>query len=728
MRGRTRELILAAAAYGAAVVLLSWPLATAPATSLVTPRGLHQLGAPWARADLDLLVWILAWTSHALATQPLDLFQANIFFPARDTLAASEHLLGLMPIAAPIFWLSGNAILTYNVTVLIVVWLTAVTTFALAREWTGSPTSAFVAGAAFAFTPHLTGSWIRLHVSAVPLLPVVLLLAWRAARAPRPRTLALLALATVLQLLAGMYVAYETAALVLAAMPAIVLRARRHGRTGVPVLAALALAALVLVPVGMPYLRFRAAGGLPPFDDALATVARNSVGLQRVLLWLADELTGPVVALALLGLAWPAACCRALRVCLVAVALLGLLLASGVTTAIVPGTALPSLYELAMRVVPGFASMRAPSRFMVLPLLALSLLAALGAARLERLARGARAAWVARAVVVAGGVALVLGRAPGRPLPLATVRLEGLPFAAHRWLRDHGEAGPLLELPVANAPLDSEPIRQTGLYMIGSTLHWFPLVNGYSGHMPEGARLLMTLAQRLPDAVALDQLCRVAGLRWIVVHDPPVAGAGSPWDDAARPAGLELAARLGRDTIYRVTRPCSGDERLETGPAEPRAETLGGVPLEPLPPAAMHGSLASDDVPRELPAHGHRWFAVGVTNDGTSAWPGFTARPRHRVELQARWRDATSGRVVLEESPVPLARDLAPGETVRAQVNALAPGPGDYVLEIGLVQNDVGWFADRGGTGILRVPVRVRADASANAAAEETHTPRAGAR
>ena len=290
MRGRA----WAALALAAAVGWSAWPLPRALATHVVDPVRLSPAGL-WGRVDLDLLLWILAWDAHALATAPAALFQGNILYPAPDALASSEHLLGLAPVAAPVFLASGNAVLTYNVTVLITVLVTAVVTFALVRHWTGDGPAAFLAAAAFTFSPMNIHGWARLHATAVHLFPLVLLLAWRAAGAPRPRTLALLALAVALQCLAGMYVSYELLALVAAMAPALWWEALRHRRSGLAVAAALAAGALVLVPVGIPYLRARSAGILPEYGAVLAE------GLAPTLARLGDALTWPVVALGLLG-------------------------------------------------------------------------------------------------------------------------------------------------------------------------------------------------------------------------------------------------------------------------------------------------------------------------------------------------------------------------------------------------------------------------------------------
>ena len=45
--------------------------------------------------------WIMAWVVHQLPRDPLQLFDANIFYPAKDTLAFSEPLIVPALLAAP---------------------------------------------------------------------------------------------------------------------------------------------------------------------------------------------------------------------------------------------------------------------------------------------------------------------------------------------------------------------------------------------------------------------------------------------------------------------------------------------------------------------------------------------------------------------------------------------------------------------------------------------------
>ena len=53
-------------------ILHTWPLATAPGTLSRNDNG-----------DFILHEWIMAWVSHQVITNPLHLFDANIFYPER---------------------------------------------------------------------------------------------------------------------------------------------------------------------------------------------------------------------------------------------------------------------------------------------------------------------------------------------------------------------------------------------------------------------------------------------------------------------------------------------------------------------------------------------------------------------------------------------------------------------------------------------------------------------
>src|SRR6185312_541904 len=75
----------------------TWPLATAPGTLSRNDNG-----------DAQLNEWIMAWVGHQLPRAPTRLFDANIFYPARDTLAFSEPLIVPALMGAPLQWLGAS--------------------------------------------------------------------------------------------------------------------------------------------------------------------------------------------------------------------------------------------------------------------------------------------------------------------------------------------------------------------------------------------------------------------------------------------------------------------------------------------------------------------------------------------------------------------------------------------------------------------------------------------
>ena len=212
------------AGYAALVALMSWPLVTDLA-------GLGVMDRP----DGRLNAWILAWDAHALAHAPGRLFQAPIFHPLPDTLAFSENLLVPAVIGAP-FQALGGPVLAYNVVLLVSLIVSGLGVQLLVRRESGDRLAAFVAGAFFAAGAH---RWIRLahlHAQVTLFLPFVLL---ALDRFWQRRTLGRAALVGVLLALQGLSSVYlgAIAALVVAVAVALAvlggLRPRELGRLAV---------------------------------------------------------------------------------------------------------------------------------------------------------------------------------------------------------------------------------------------------------------------------------------------------------------------------------------------------------------------------------------------------------------------------------------------------------------------------------------------------------------
>jgi len=126
-------------------------------------------------------------------------------------------------------------------------------------------------------------------------------------------------------------------------------------------------------------------------------------------------------------------------------------------------------------------------------------------------------------------------------------------------------------------------------------------------------------------------------------------------------------------------------------------------PERALPDGAWRASLHAVQAPRELAALEAASIQVRVRNDGDAAWP-----TGQRVRLADHWIDAREEMAVVDDARSELPREVAPGEEIELALPVTAPSvPGRYQLELDMVQDGVGWFAQR-GSPTLRVPVEVR--------------------
>jgi hypothetical protein len=210
----------------------------------------------------------------------------------------------------------------------------------------------------------------------------------------------------------------------------------------------------------------------------------------------------------------------------------GLLLSLGPEVHVGPWT-FPGPYEL-VRVLPGGSALRTPSRFGILAVLGLDLLAAIGWARLS--------ARVPRPRAVAATVA-ALAVAELWPAGLrGSIREAAPPPAAVRWLAT-APRGPVLELPWTDE-------GDGALYAYWSTVHWQPLANGWGAFAPRDDYGLAGLGGRWPTAYAAG-VFRKAGVRYVVVHTDRVSpGQRRRIAEGSLPYAVRLAADFGPDRVY----------------------------------------------------------------------------------------------------------------------------------------------------------------------------------
>jgi hypothetical protein len=194
---------------------------------------------------------ILHWNAHQVPFTDA-WWQFPIFYPARDALAFSEHLLGLSVLAAPIDWVAGDPLVAYNLITLLTFPLSGATMYLLVYRLTRSGAGAFIAGLAFGFAPFRMSQLAHIQMLASFWAPLALLGLHAFLDSGRARWLALYGAAWLLQGMANGYALVYFSVLVGFWVLWFVVAPRRWRALGSITLATL-IAAVPVVPILATY-------------------------------------------------------------------------------------------------------------------------------------------------------------------------------------------------------------------------------------------------------------------------------------------------------------------------------------------------------------------------------------------------------------------------------------------------------------------------------------------
>lgn len=466
----------------------TWPLASAP----------HRLSLNH-NADAQLVAWIVSWVAHAIPAEPTRFWQGNIFQPGEAALTFSEPIIVPALAGAPVFWASGSAVLTFNLLVIAGLTFTGWVSWLVVSGWTRSSSAGVVAGMLITFNVHLLTRLPHLQAGHA----WGLLLVWGAAWALLDGKGRWWWLAGAVALVAATSLHW----LVFSVMGVGLMVITRW--SGVPatlrVLGSGVAGAVFALPVLWPYLT----GGVRRPIEQVADYAATPEGYLASLSWLHRGWSAPFftvetnlwfpgfTALLLAGIG-VAVGWRHSRLARWAIALIIV----GVVLSL--GTATP-VYEVLYRFVPPMQSIRAASRFGMLALVGIALLAAVALAWLQRRMRPRHA----QVTVI---IAACLVTVEAFHAPITTTPFTGIP-AVYSLLRD--EPGPVLLAEMPFYPPDG--VFQNGEYVLNATSHWRPVMNGYSGLTPMTYRHFADTLWYFPEPRAFMGL-REAGATHVMVH------------------------------------------------------------------------------------------------------------------------------------------------------------------------------------------------------------------
>jgi hypothetical protein len=284
------------------------------------------------------------------------------------------------------------------------------------------------------------------------------------------------------------------------------------------VLGAFTLAAVttgaVALPVAIPYRKaadeqgmVRSADNVRQFSASLKGYLA-ATGRVHASTWSARFLDNPVDTFfpGFVAILLAAACAwRALRsgwhgwrvVMLIAIGAAGVVLSLGLKTPV---------YGWLFAVFPPMQGLRAAARFGNLFLLAVALLAGLGLAALRQTHAGTLGM---RAAAIA---CLLLVNVEALRSPMEYRTFEGIPRVYTLLAREPGPVV-LAEIPFYPAHAAFENAE----YVLNSTAHWRPLLNGYSGYTPASYRRLAWILWYFPREGTITEM-RQAGVTHVMVH------------------------------------------------------------------------------------------------------------------------------------------------------------------------------------------------------------------
>jgi hypothetical protein len=530
------------AALGAALlaIVMTWPLVLHLGDTV--PR---DIGDPLAEA------WQPAWGGHALLHQPLHFFDANRFWPIKDSLAFGDALIGYAPTG-----IIGSgphaAMVRYDLLFIFAYALAFFGAYLLARELGLSPLGALVAGAAFAYAPYRLEQDGHLQVISSGGIPLALAFAVRGVRKQRPWWLFWAWIVAAWQVsigwVLGLPFAYGLGGLIVLGAVAWLLRRRPPIPRGMIVAGAAGAVIFIAFSylIAHPYLWI--ADNFPASKRSPHEVAAFSGPLKVFLtapeenwIWgaatagIRDHLTtwqektlfpGAVILLLAVAGLWSSSLGKRWRIGLGIATLVIFVLELGFREE--GGLLWP--YRVLYDVLPGWDAIRTPGRLATFSSLTLALLAAAGAEALIRaVGRRRLPAWTA--VVVAGvlGLAIV---SEGRSLPFDPFDNQAQPQVPPSGPSTADIPQPQLHLPALTA-------KENRAFQLSSTEGFPEIVNGRASTNPAVVLNLVRDMANFPDAATVREL-QEYGVRTVVLHTG--LSLGTPQQTAARKsiAGLSL--------------------------------------------------------------------------------------------------------------------------------------------------------------------------------------------
>ncbi len=669
--GRRACTALAIAAYLVVALYAFRDVLSAPSTLLGYPsviQAKHRF-VTLDHRDQAMVVATVIRNANLLVTRPWDLFaDVGQCYPMPNAYTLGEHMFGVGLLAALPYALTGDPILTYNVVLILTLWIPAITMYFLALRFTRRPGPAFVAGLAFALIQARLFDPSHPYVHGDLWAPAVLLFLHRLFVTGRTRDALGLALFLNLEVFESLYPLISTCLVAATYGVYLLFRHRENlGRVLPRLTLALALAGVGVWIVLVPYLATSAEWGLLSGRQSLLLMPPDFlpggdyfpgfVVLFFVAVAMLDRLRGPRVVhredpriaffVAGLVLIWS---------CLAPTGIPAL------------GIVIESPFLTLRDVIPGLAAVRALSSVGIGLGIATSLLVGYGVLALTERLRPPP--WAPVAGAVACALVLLTFRFVATPTRAAfghTFRLvpyEARPSQENIDLLRRVGPGPRIDYPLGGREGGKHRLDVAEALLLGS---YDPRPQGacYNSFLAPVNDQVVALSEQLPDPSAIRALGALGFETLLVDHRRAGQARLDEFQSTLRTdheatALLEPIADAPRMDAYRIRAPervTHRFDRLRPRDDEGRVEAL-------MPRTSLE-------------------FTITNPTSETFAQP----KPLRPSDLLVRWRNAAEEIVHEEPRRALLPAALGPGGSMSLALDLTTPSrPGTY--SVSLVRRD----------------------------------------
>ena len=447
--------------------------------------GIKDIGDPL------LSSWIMAWNVQIITSLDIqNIFNGNIFYPHKKTISYSEFLLTQSLISLPVLLASKNPIFAQNFVILFSFFTSGLCMYFLARHLTKNTFGGIIAGIIYAFSPFMFSHLSHLQILTAGGIPLAFLFLHKFFESEHYKHLLLFTLFFLIQTLAnGYYGLYLSLFAGLYILFYIILR-KKFGdwRFWTKMAIFLIIVLAVLGPIFQQYISVRKEMGFVRGIGSYASLTSflNTSWYNRIY----GDLTARFTKAE--GQLFPGIFAFLLAVT-------GFIYSLKKKKGKIPFIQTPvhfytivlllsflftfgpkGPYMLLYKYVPGFKGIRVASRFNIIVMFSLAVLAAYGIKALLS-SRPLKKRRVSLAIASLFMV-LILIEYLSVPLPLKSIPAKKDIPEIYQWLAAKKGDFAIIELPLPK-PGESTFYKECPR-MYYSTYHWKKLVNGYAGYFP----------------------------------------------------------------------------------------------------------------------------------------------------------------------------------------------------------------------------------------------------